>query len=87
MGDRRKRAAARKHHVTVDELGEVLKKYQDEIAALQSGEATLTGLEAGAAAAREDYLKLARKLSDCDGASIAECRIIEALAPTSDLAA
>lgn len=57
------RAAARKHHVTVDELGEVLKKYQDEIAALQSGEATLTALEAGAAAAREDYLKLARKLS------------------------
>ncbi|MDH7640266.1 MerR family transcriptional regulator [Sphingomonas oryzagri] len=31
--------------------------------------------------------QLARKLSDCDGASIAECRIIEALAPAPDLAA
>ena len=57
------RAAARKHHVTVDDLGEVLEKYRAEIAALQSGESILAKLEAEAAAARETYLKTARKLS------------------------
>jgi DNA repair protein RecN (Recombination protein N) len=57
------RAAARKHHVTVDDLGEVLEKYRAEITALQSGESTLAKLEAEAAAARETYLKAARKLS------------------------
>ncbi len=57
------RAAARKHHVTVDDLGEVLEKYRAEIAALQSGESILAKLEAEAAAARETYLKAARKLS------------------------
>src|SRR6185312_15078770 len=40
------RAAARKHHVIVDELSEVLAKYRAELAALQSGEATLAKLEA-----------------------------------------
>ena len=57
------RAAARKHHVTVDDLGEVLEKYRVEIAALQSGESMLAKLEAEAAAARDAYLKAARKLS------------------------
>ncbi len=57
------RGAARKHHVTVDELVKVLEKYRDEIAALQSGEATLARLEAEAAAAREAYLRAAKKLS------------------------
>src|SRR5690606_2724005 len=57
------RGAARKHHVTVDELAKVLEKYRAEIAALQSGEATLARLEAEAAAAREAYLRAAKKLS------------------------
>lgn len=57
------RAAARKHHVSVDELSEVLAKYRAEIAALQSGEATLAKLEADAEVARETYRKAARKLS------------------------
>jgi DNA repair protein RecN (Recombination protein N) len=57
------RAAARKHHVVVDELPEVLAKYRAELAALQSGEATLAKLEADVEVAREAYRKAARKLS------------------------
>ena len=57
------RAAARKHHVIVDELAGVLAKYRAELAALQSGEATLTRLEADVEVAREAYRKAARKLS------------------------
>jgi DNA repair protein RecN (Recombination protein N) len=57
------RAAARKHHVIVDELPEVLAKYRAELAALQSGEATLAKFEADVAVAREAYLKAARKLT------------------------
>ncbi len=57
------RAAARKHHVIVDELVEVLARYRAEIAALQSGEATLAKFEADAQVARETYRKAARKLS------------------------
>jgi len=57
------RAAARKHHVAVDELPAVIARYQAELAALQSGEATLAALEAEVLVLRETYLKLARKLS------------------------
>ena len=57
------RAAARKHHVIVDELATVLAKYRAELAALQSGEATLSKLEADVDVAREAYRKAARKLS------------------------
>jgi DNA repair protein RecN (Recombination protein N) len=57
------RAAARKHHVIADELSEVLAKYRAELAALQSGEATLAKLEADVEVAREAYRKAARKLS------------------------
>jgi len=57
------RAAARKHHVIVDELPTVLAKYRAELAALQSGEATLAKLEADVEVAREAYRKAARKLS------------------------
>ena len=57
------RGAARKHHVIVDELAGVLAKYRAELAALQSGEATLTKLEADVEVAREGYRKAARKLS------------------------
>ncbi len=55
------RAAARKHHVVVDELAAVLAKYRAELAALQSGEATLGKLEADVEVAREAYRKAARK--------------------------
>ena len=57
------RGAARKHHVVVDELGDVLAKYRAELAALQSGEATLAKLEAEVTVARGAYLKAARKIS------------------------
>jgi DNA repair protein RecN (Recombination protein N) len=57
------RGAARKHHVLVDELAAVLAKYRSELEALTSGEAELARLEAAASAAREIYLKAARKLS------------------------
>ena len=57
------RAAARKHHVVVDELVAVLARYKGELTALESGEAALKSLAATAAAARETYLKAARKLS------------------------
>ncbi len=57
------RGAARKHHVAVDELPAVLAKYRAELAALQSGEATLIKLEADVEVAREAYRKAARRLS------------------------
>ncbi|MEP7240075.1 MAG: DNA repair protein RecN [Devosia sp.] len=57
------RAGARKHHVTVDELSAVLARYRAELADLESGEERLKSLEAAAAAARDAYLKVARKLS------------------------
>jgi DNA repair protein RecN (Recombination protein N) len=57
------RGAARKHHVSVDGLAEVLAKYRAELAALQSGEATLSKFEADVEVAREAYRKAARKLS------------------------
>lgn len=76
------RGAARKHHVTVDDLGAVLAKYRAEIAALQSGEATLAKLEADAVVAGETYRKAARKLSAGRGkASKALSKAVEAELP------
>ena len=57
------RGMSRKHHVTVDDLIAVLAKYKGELEALQTGEAALAKLEIAATAAREAYLKAARKLS------------------------
>jgi DNA repair protein RecN (Recombination protein N) len=82
------RAAARKHHVSADELGEVLAKYHAEIAALQSGEAILAKLEADAAVARETYRKAARKLSAARGkASKSLSKAVEAELPDLKLGA
>jgi DNA repair protein RecN (Recombination protein N) len=82
------RGAARKHHVSVDELAEVLAKYRAEIAALQSGEATLAKLEADAAVAGEAYRKAARKLSGARGkASKALSKAVEAELPDLKLGA
>jgi DNA repair protein RecN (Recombination protein N) len=82
------RGAARKHHVMVDDLGEVLAKYRAEIAALQSGEATLAKLEADAAVAGEAYREAARKLSAARGkASKALSRAVEAELPDLKLGA
>jgi DNA repair protein RecN (Recombination protein N) len=82
------RGAARKHHVSVDELSEVLAKYRAEIAALQSGEATLAKLEADAAVASEAYRKSARKLSGARGkASKALSKAVEAELPDLKLGA
>jgi DNA repair protein RecN (Recombination protein N) len=57
------RAAARKHHIAVDDLPAVLGKYRGELETLSSGEAALARLEAAAAAARELYAKAGKKLS------------------------
>ncbi|HWA19021.1 MAG TPA: DNA repair protein RecN [Devosia sp.] len=57
------RGMARKHHVTVDELPAVLQKYREDLRLLESGEGALRKLEAGAAAAREGYVKAAKALS------------------------
>jgi len=57
------RAASRKHHVSVDDLPEVLARYRAELETLSSGEAALARLDSAAAAAREAYLKAAKKLS------------------------
>ncbi len=82
------RGAARKHHVMADDLGEVLARYRAEIAALQSGEATLAKLEADAAVAGEAYRKAARKLSAARGkASKALSRAVEAELPDLKLGA
>jgi DNA repair protein RecN (Recombination protein N) len=82
------RAAARKHHVSVDDLSAVLAKYRAEIAALQSGEATLAKLEADAAVAGEAYRKSARKLSAARGkASKSLCKAVEAELPDLKLGA
>lgn len=57
------RAAARKHHTTCDGLSEVLERYKADLEMLQSGEESLKALESKASAAREAYLKAAKKLS------------------------
>ena len=57
------RAAARKHHVTCDGLGEVLARYEADLAMLESGEEALRVLEATAAATREAYVAAAGLLS------------------------
>jgi len=57
------RAASRKHHVSVDDLPEVLARYRAELETLSSGEAALARLDSAAVAAREAYLKAAKKLS------------------------
>ncbi|MBL8597678.1 MAG: DNA repair protein RecN [Devosia sp.] len=82
------RAAARKHHVSADDLAEVLAKYRAEIAALQSGEATLAKLEADAAVAAEAYRKAARRLSAGRGkAARALSKAVEAELPDLKLGA
>lgn len=82
------RAAARKHHVSADDLTEVLAKYRAEIAALQSGEATLAKLEADAAVAAEAYRKAARRLSAGRGkAARALSKAVEAELPDLKLGA
>jgi len=57
------RAAARKHHTTVDGLSEVLAKYTSDLDMLQSGEESLKSLEAAAVAARAEYAAAAKALS------------------------
>jgi DNA repair protein RecN (Recombination protein N) len=57
------RGAARKHHVTADELPAVLARYREDVATVESGEADLVRLEAAAAAARDSYRAAAGKLS------------------------
>lgn len=57
------RAAARKHQVACDQLPDVLQRYQADLEALQSGEATLTGLVEAEKAARAGYRAAALALS------------------------
>ena len=57
------RAAARKHQTTCDGLADVLKRYQNDLDMLQSGEESLKALELAAAAARTAYRAAAAALS------------------------
>jgi DNA repair protein RecN (Recombination protein N) len=57
------RAAARKHHTSCDGLEGVLTRYRGDLDMLQSGEASLKGLEAAAAAARTSYDAAATELA------------------------
>ena len=57
------RAAARKHQTTCDGLADVLKRYQNDLEMLQSGEESLKALEVAAAAARTAYRAAAGALS------------------------
>jgi DNA repair protein RecN (Recombination protein N) len=57
------RAAARKHHTTCDGLEAVLAKYRGDLEMLQSGEASLKGLEEAAKAARAGYDSAAAELA------------------------
>jgi DNA repair protein RecN (Recombination protein N) len=57
------RAAARKHQTTADGLAVVLAKYRGDLEMLQSGEESLSALEAAAVAARAAYNAAAKGLS------------------------
>jgi DNA repair protein RecN (Recombination protein N) len=57
------RAAARKHQTTADGLAAVLAKYRGDLEMLQSGEESLSALEAAAVAARAAYNAAAKGLS------------------------
>ncbi|MFZ5743332.1 MAG: DNA repair protein RecN [Pseudomonadota bacterium] len=57
------RAAARKHHCTVDELPAKMRSLRAALDAIEGGEADLAALEAAAAKAGEDYRAKAEALS------------------------
>ncbi len=58
------RAMARKHNVPCDKLPDLLKSFQDQLAALASDESDLAALREAAEAARSEYLSKANALSD-----------------------
>lgn len=55
------RALARKHRCEVDALPELMREMRGRLDAIESGEAQLDALEAGAVEAREAYVKTAEK--------------------------
>lgn len=55
------RALARKHRCEVDELPELMREMRGRLDTIESGEAQLEALEAGAVEAREAYLKAAEQ--------------------------
>jgi DNA repair protein RecN (Recombination protein N) len=57
------RAAARKHAVGVAELPALLAQFRSRLAALETGEAEVAGLQRAAAAARADYTAACAELS------------------------
>jgi DNA repair protein RecN (Recombination protein N) len=58
------RALARKHRCEVDALPELMREMRGRLDAIESGEAQLDALEAGAVEAREAYVKTAEKAHD-----------------------
>ncbi len=82
------RAAARKHHVTCDGLGEVLARYRADLVMLENGEEALKGLEATAVAARGRYAEAAHRLSLARAQAADElARAVEAELPDLKLGA
>ena len=66
------RAAARKHHVLVDELPALVVRVAADLAEIESGEERLAGLEAAEAAGRQAYEAAATALSAARRAAAAE---------------
>jgi DNA repair protein RecN (Recombination protein N) len=82
------RAAARKHHVDPDRLGDVLAQHEADLELIESGEAALAESEARAAAARERYREAAQKLSAARaGVAAALVEAVEAELPELRLGA
>lgn len=57
------RAAARKHHVAVDDLSALAEKFREQLADIEGGEVTLDKLRKAAQAARAKWLAAAKALS------------------------
>ncbi len=58
------RETARKHHVSVEQLPQILEKYEAELKQLESGESELAKLKAAAKKAHDNYIGIATKLSE-----------------------
>lgn len=58
------RETARKHHVSVEQLPQILEKYEAELKQLESGESELVKLKTAAKKAHDNYIGIATKLSE-----------------------
>ncbi|MCF6343395.1 MAG: DNA repair protein RecN [Devosiaceae bacterium] len=58
------RETARKHHVSVEQLPQILEKYEAELKQLESGESELAKLKKATKKAHDNYIGIATKLSE-----------------------